>query len=100
MRIPYSIKGALFGPALLAIVIILKMFCLGPASSGCFVDYVAVPIFLPLILVYKVIGIGSLMINEFLLVLLYWSVVGFLVGFMTDLYMHRSRYSPEQHPPL
>ena len=85
MRLPYSIQGALFGPILLGLSIVLKLFCPPSVDVGCFADYLAVPIFLPLILVYKLVDPGWVVIHEFWLVLLYWSLVGALVGFIFDL---------------
>lgn len=85
MRIPYSIRGALFGPAVIGLSLLLKMVCPGTAGEGCFADFLAVPIFLPLIFVYKVVEDGWIMYHELWFVFLYWVVVGFLVGLIFDL---------------
>lgn len=91
MHIPYSIQGALFGPALIGLTLILKILCPAPVGAGCFTDYLATPIFLPLIFVYKVVGEGLVMYHELWFVVLYWSFVGLLVGLIFDL---RNRQSP------
>ncbi|MDZ4206058.1 MAG: hypothetical protein U1C12_02495 [Patescibacteria group bacterium] len=91
MHIPYSIQGALFGPALIGLTLILKILCPAPVGAGCFTDYLATPIFLPLIFVYKVVGEGLVMYHELWFVVLYWSFVGLLVGLIFDL---RTRQSP------
>ena len=85
MRIPYSIQGTLFGPAFIGLTLILKMICLAPVGTGCFADHLAIPIFLPLILVYVTFGEGLVLAHELWFVLLYWSFVGLLIGLIFDL---------------
>jgi len=85
MRIPYSIQGALFGPVLIGLTLILKVACPTPAGSSCFADFLAVPIFFPLIVVYKMVGEGWIMYHELWFVFLYWSLVGLLIGLIFDL---------------
>ena len=72
---------------------------------GTFLDVVAmltiaVPIFLPLILVYGIVGNNLIMYHELWFIVLYWSLAGLLLGLMFDLRTRWSQYSPEQHPPL
>ena len=93
-------RGALFGPTLIAVSIILKVFCSTATGAFCFADQLAVPIFLPLIFVYAVFGKGIAIAHELWFVVLYWSAVGLLIGLIFDLYTLRFRYSPEQRPPL
>src|SRR3989338_5616349 len=100
MRIPYSIQGALFGPVLIGLSLILKLLCPAPVGAGCLTDYLAVPIFLPLIFVYKIVGGHLIMYHELWFVILYWSLVGLLIGLIFDLRNRRFPYLPEQHPPL
>lgn len=100
MRIPYFLQGLLFGPAFVGLTLFLKIICPVPAGAGCFADHLAVPIFLPLIFVYKIVDPGTVLANELLFLLIYWSLVGLLLGFILDLRRARSQYSPEQHPPL
>ena len=101
MRVPYFIQGALFGPALIGLTLVLKLACPVPTGSGCFADALAVPIFLPLIFIYTIVGEGLVMYHELWFVLLYWGLVGFLIGLIFDLYIRRSPYLPEQRrPPL
>ncbi len=85
MRIPYFIQGTLFGPAFIGLALILKVICPVSADVGCFADSLAVPIFLPLIFVYSVVDENLVMIHELWFVLLYWSFVGLLIGFIFDL---------------
>lgn len=92
MRMPYFIQGALFGPTFIGLTFILKVACPTAVSAGCFADSLAVPIFLPLIFVYKMIDGGLIMHYELWFVILYWSLVGLLVGFIFDLRTPRSRY--------
>lgn len=98
MRIPYSLQGILFGPILVGLTVILKVFCPAAAGEGCFVDSLALPVFLPLVFIYKIIG-GSPTSYELLLVIVYWSLVGLLIGLILDLCTHRSEYLPESHLP-
>jgi hypothetical protein len=98
MRVPYSIQGALFGPVLIVLTVILKVSC-QPGNTHCFADYFSVPIFLPLILVYKTFG-RDMISHELWFVVLYWSLVGFLAGLIFDLHTRPSPNLPEQHPPL
>ncbi|PIQ66291.1 MAG: hypothetical protein COV96_02325 [Candidatus Zambryskibacteria bacterium CG11_big_fil_rev_8_21_14_0_20_42_18] len=92
MRIPYFIQGALFGPALIGLTLMLKVICPASADAGCFADNLAVPIFLPLIFVYNVVDENLVMIHELWFLLLYWSFVGLLIGFIFDLRNRRSLY--------
>ena len=85
MRTPYSIQGALFGPALIGLSIILKVLCPTSVGAGCFADSLSVPIFLPLIFVYKIVDDSLVMYHELWFVVLYWSLVGLLVGLIFDL---------------
>lgn len=102
MRIPYSIQGMLFAPALVGLIFLLKAFCPASAGNACFADVFATPVFLPLIAVYKIFGgipaaSGG---QELIFILLYWALTGFVLGLILDLCIRRSQYSPEQHPPL
>ncbi len=98
---PAAIKGLFFGPALVCLLFILKTFCPGSAGDACFSDQFSVVIFMPLIAVYDIFG-GTDVIKgqEFLLIIAYWAVIGFLIGLILDLYTRQSQYSPEQYPPL
>lgn len=100
MKIPYFIQGVLFGPVFIGLALILKVICPVSSGAGCFADYLAVPIFLPLIFIYKLAGDGLVMSHELWFVVLYWSIIGLLAGLILDLRTRRSQYSPEQHPPL
>ncbi len=101
MRIPYALQGMVFAPVLIGLIFVLKAFCPDSAGEMCFADQFAVPIFLPLIALYKIFG-SSLVIagSEFLFILVYWSLVGALLGFILDRYKHPSPYSPEPHRPV
>lgn len=100
-RLPYALQGLLFVPALIALIFVLKAFCPESSGEGCFADYFATPIFLPLVIIYKLFGGNSAALGqEFLFILLYWAAIGFLLGFILDLYTRRSQYSPEQRPPV
>lgn len=108
MRIPYSIQGMLFAPALVGLTFLLKAFCPASAGNDCFADVFATPVFLPLIAIYKIFGYmpASSGGQELLFILLYWALTGFVIGLIIDLFSKRgqytpqSPYSPEQHPPL
>ena len=100
MRIPYFVQGAFFGPALIGLTLVLKVACPASVGAGCFADSLAVPIFLPLIFVYKIVGGGLLMYHELWFVVLYWSLVGLLAGLIFDLRTPRSPYLSEQRRPL
>jgi hypothetical protein len=85
-RIPSSVQGLLFGPILISLFFVLKAFCPGSAGDACFADQFAVPIFLPLIAVYKIFGSSSVIGGqEFLFIMVYWAIVGFVVGLIIDL---------------
>lgn len=101
MRIPYAFQGAIFAPVLLVLIFILKSFCPESAAGSCFADYFAVPIFIPLITIYKIFGEEATGIgNEFAFILLYWALIGFALGIIIDLYRRPSRYLPSQDRPL
>jgi hypothetical protein len=98
-RFPSAVRGFLFAPALICLFFLIKGFCPTSAAGSCFTDQFAVPIFLPLIAIYKVFGTsGVIGGHDFLFTLIYWSLTGFFIGLILDLYSRRSQYSPEQHP--
>lgn len=95
MRIPSSIQGMLFAPVLICLFFVLKAFCPESAGESCFADQFAVPIFLPLVAIYKIFGNSSVIGgHEFILVLIYWAVLGFLIGLVIDLLWHRNKEAP------
>ncbi len=100
MHIPHLIQGALFGPVLIGLTLILKVLCPASIGAGCFADHLAVPIFLPLIFIYAVFGDGFIVAHELWFVILYWSLIGLLIGLIFDLRTRRSEYLLEQHHPL
>lgn len=93
MRVPYAIQGMLFAPAIVGITFFLKVICPASPGAGCLSDFLAPPIFLPAVFIESVIGksIGSYA-YEVVVILLYWALIGLLVGFICDLYKNRSRY--------
>lgn len=100
MRIPYFLQGVLFGPVFIGLTLVLKIICPVPAGAGCFADHLAIPIFLPLIFIYKILEQGTILAHELLFLFVYWSLVGLLLGLILDLRRAPSQYSPEQRPPL
>lgn len=96
MRIPSSVQGLLFAPTLVCLFFALKAFCPDSAGSSCFADQFAVPIFLPLVAIYKIFGNSSVIGgHEFLFILTYWAFIGFLVGLGVDLlFSHKKRSKP------
>ncbi|MEK7135137.1 MAG: hypothetical protein AAB780_00325, partial [Patescibacteria group bacterium] len=85
-RIPSSFQGALIAPILVSFFFVFKAFCEGE----CLADSFAVPIFLPLVAVYKIFDTPAIIQgHEFLFVILYWAFVGFLIGFIIDLLTHK-----------
>jgi hypothetical protein len=92
MKVPYSIQGALFGPALIGLILALKVTCPVPTGGGCFADTFAVPLFLPSIFAHKAFSNIPAFINnyEFLIIVLYWSFIGFLVGLCVDILLKRN----------
>ena len=100
MRFASALKGLFFAPAIVCLFFVLKAFCPESAGDSCFADQFAVPIFLPLVAVYKIFGNSSIIGGqEFLFIMLYWAITGFLVGLILDLCTRQSPYSPEQHLP-
>lgn len=94
MRLPYSIQGSLFAPALVFLIFILKAFCTGSGGS-CFPDYFASIIFLPVVAMYRMFGrVPELNFPEVCLIFLYWAFIGFLIGFFVDLLKPRSEDVP------
>jgi hypothetical protein len=87
MRIPSSVQGIFFAPVLVCLFFVLKAFCPESAGDECFADQFAVPIFLPLVAVYKIFGDSSIIGGqELTLVLVYWAFIGFLIGLVIDLW--------------
>jgi hypothetical protein len=84
MKVPYAIQGMLFAPALIGLLFVLNITC--PANGSCFSDHFTGAIFLPVAFVYKAFGNNTYFTNhESLLILLYWAIVGLLVGYIFDL---------------
>ncbi len=99
-NVPYSLQAVIFVPLFAGLVFVLKAFCPDSAGDSCFADYFATPIFLPLIAIYKILGGAPASVGqELLFILLYWGAVGFLLGFILDLYTRPSQYSPEPRLP-
>lgn len=86
MKVPYSLQGALFAPAMIGLILALKVTCPVPTGGGCFADHFAVPMFLPSIFTYKVFpSVPTYIANyELLFIVLYWSLIGFLIGLCFD----------------
>ncbi|MDB5253945.1 MAG: hypothetical protein JWL80_11 [Parcubacteria group bacterium] len=90
MRVPYAVQCALFAPSLVLLIFILKITCPVETGNGCFVDPFISSVFFPLPSVYRLFGqIGLVATHEPLFILLYWTVVGFLVGVVIDVYKSR-----------
>lgn len=100
MKISSAVRGAIFAPILICIFFLLKATCPDDLGSNCLADKFAVPIFLPLVAVYRLFGSTDMLMGmEFPFILVYWALVGALVGFILDLCINRSRYLPESHLP-
>ena len=98
-KIPYSLQGLIFAPALIGVIFILKVTC--PAATGewCFADNFVRPTFMPLKFLYQVFGTNHaplLANHEPLFILGYWAIVGFLVGLLLELYIHMKKPSLEE----
>lgn len=93
MKIPYSIQGMLFAPAVIGLLFILKVTCPATTGSGCFADNFLVPVFLPLTFLYKVFAQIAPVVahHEAWFILGYWTVVGFLVGLLCDIAFHNKK---------
>jgi len=91
MRLPYSVQGLLFAPALLVLVFFLRLTCPVSTNEACFSDYFSVPAFMPLAFAEKVMRVtmGS-MFYEIAFVMIYWTLIGFLVGLCFDVYKKRT----------
>lgn len=76
-----GLKGAMFGGALAVLIFFLKIIC--PLNIGCLVDPFLVILFSPLYL-FEYFGLSELVaaVNEPFLILGFWTVVGFLVGYL------------------
>ncbi|CAN5142779.1 hypothetical protein BH11PAT3_BH11PAT3_2260 [soil metagenome] len=95
-KIPYSIQGLIFAPALIGVIFVLKVSCPNSAGDWCFADNFVRPTFMPLKFLYQVFGnYAPILANhEPLFILAYWAIVGFLAGLLLELYVHM-RKSPE-----
>lgn len=79
MRIPYAFQGLIAFPIIVTICFFLS------------IDSLATPIFLPLVAVYKIFGgIPASTGQELLFILLYWGALGFLLGFILDMYAKKA----------
>ena len=99
-RIPSAVRGIFFGPVLISLFFILKAFCPQGTGDMCFADQFAVPIFLPLIAIYKIFGNSSVIWgHEFLFIIFYWAAVGFVIGLIIDLWSHKEKSAPSTDTP-
>ena len=90
MKFPYWLQGALFAPALLGLLFLLKVTCPAPTGAGCFADNFILPAFLPLIFVYRAFGQASFIFQyDTFFMFLYWITVGLLVGLCFDVCRNR-----------
>ncbi len=87
MKIPYSIQGLFFAPALIGLVFLLKVSCPVGTGEGCFADNFLSPVFMPIKFLYKIFDsiAPTLATHEPLFILGYWAVVGLLIGLVFDL---------------
>lgn len=89
MKIPYYIQGALFAPALVGVLFILKITCPAGFGQGCFADPFLTPVFMPLTIIYEVFGNSPFVIAyEPILILLYWIILGLFIGMLFDILKH------------
>lgn len=89
-RIPFAIYGLFILPALVGLIFISKSFC---GDSVCLADSFAVPIFLPLVALYKIFGDADLIGgHEFFFVAVYWAIIGFLLGLVLDIYLRKEAH--------
>jgi hypothetical protein len=92
MKIPYWYQGMIFAPVLVGLLFILKITCPAPTGVGCFADPFLVPVFSPLVGLYKIFGnIPAIAQHEPLIILLYWSIVGTFAGLCLDVYKRASK---------
>lgn len=90
MKAPYAVQGMFFAPALIGLLFVLKITC--PTSSTCFSDHFAGAVFLPVAFVYKVFGNNTIFTEyETFLILIYWAIVGLLLGYTFDLLREEKR---------
>jgi hypothetical protein len=86
-NLPKAIKGFFFAPALILLFFLLKSFCPESAGNSCFSDQFSVPIFYPLIAIYRYFGSSEIIGgHDFLFILGYWAILGFLIGLILDLW--------------
>ena len=97
-RIPLSIQGLLFAPALIGIIFVLKITCPAPTGEGCFADNFLTPTFMPLNFLYKVFDkvAPTLALHEPLFILGYWALVGFLAGLTIDIFLSMKKNSQRE----
>jgi hypothetical protein len=92
MKVPYYIQGALFAPALVGVLFILKITCPAGAGQGCFSDPFLTPVFMPLTFIYKVFGNSPFVVShEPMFILLYWILIGLFVGMLFDILNHKKQ---------
>lgn len=83
----YSIQGLFFFPALIILIFLLKLLCPTNADGTCFADFFAKPIFMPIIFINKIFGgYSNALFQELGIIILYWAFIGFLIGFLFDIY--------------
>jgi hypothetical protein len=95
MRVPYSIQGFLFAPAVVSLIFILKITCPAATGYGCFADNFLPIVFIPLTFLYKIFGqvAPTLAQHEPLFVLGYWALIGLFSGLVVDLWKAKERDS-------
>lgn len=101
LRFPLAIKGLVFAPALICLFFLFKAFCPSEGGESCLADQFAVPIFLPLIAIHKIFGDSSVLLGqEFIFIMFYWALAGFLVGLFLDILGHKGGSSGTEQPKI
>jgi hypothetical protein len=88
MKVSHSIEGLVLAPVFAATVFFLKLSCPVRTGEGCFADIFFKIVFLPLPFLYKIFADNPVWIaqHEKLILLLYWGLVGFLIGLLMDVH--------------
>lgn len=87
MKVPYFVQGTFFSFGLVGLMFLLRLTCPDNAGAGCFADHFITPVFLPSILVSSFSHYSPMLVSwEPLVILVYWGIVGFLVGLCFDIY--------------
>jgi hypothetical protein len=91
MHLHFAFRGAGFTAALAILIFFLKIIC--PLQTGCLADPFILVLFSPLVL-FETLHLSLSSSSEPYAILAFWTLVGFIVGFLVFVFFPKKHNSP------